>query len=154
MDGVTSTWKGSAPIMAGGRVVFTASDSDSVRCLDLRTGALQWKILRTEEDLYVGTVRDGKVLLVGKNGSRLYSLANGSLLGQQQTERPSGMGVAAGKYYYLPLEKGGLLALNLDNPRDSAHIAAHSTHKPGNLVLHAGMPWSQDVLSLTAYPEI
>jgi outer membrane protein assembly factor BamB len=154
VEGLSGTWKGSAPIIAGGKVVFTATDSDSVRCLDLRTGALQWKILRTEEDLYVGTVRDGKVLLVGKNGSRMYSLANGSVIWQQQTDRPSGLGVAAGKYYYVPLEKGGLLALNMDNPKESAHLAAHSKDKAGNLVFYAGMLWSQDVFALTGYPEM
>ncbi len=99
-------------------------------------------------------MHDGKVLLVGKNGCRQYNLANGSLLWQQQTDRPSGLGVTAGKYYFLPLAKGGLVAINLDNPRDMAHIGTHSSHKPGNLISHAGMLWSQDVLSLTAYPEM
>ncbi len=154
VDTLTNAWKGAAPLIANGRIIFTAVDSDALRCLDLHTGALLWKIMRTEEDLYVGTVHDGKVLVVGKNGCRLYSLTTGSQLWQQQTERPSGIGVACGKYYYLPLDKGGLLALNLDNPRESAQIAPHSDHKPGNLVLHGGLLWSQDVLSLTAFPEM
>ena len=135
-EGLNSIWRGSCPIIANGRVVFTATDSDSVRCLDLRTGALQWKVLRTEEDLYVGAVHNGKVLVVGKNG------------------RPAGLGVACGKYYYLPVQKGGLLALNLDNPKESAHIAGHSNSRLGNLISHAGVLWSQDTLTLAAYPEM
>jgi outer membrane protein assembly factor BamB len=156
------TWKACAPLVADGKVVFTASDSDAVHCVNARTGAALWRVPRTEDDLYVGPVHDGKVLVVGRSACRAFSLAKGELLWQHQTDTPSGQGVHAGKFYYLPLKDGALLALNLDDPLESATVkprsgrANKSASAPslGNLVFHEGNLWSQDFAAVTAYPQL
>jgi outer membrane protein assembly factor BamB len=152
-DAIQNCWKLCAPIIADGRVVITAPDGDSVRCLDLRTGAALWKASRTEEDLYVGAVARGKVLLVGKNVCRALSLANGAPLWRFPSGRPSGLGVLAGKTYYLPLQQGAVVALDLDEPRDSARIDARGAAL-GNLMFHGGDLWSQTAAELTAFPPL
>jgi outer membrane protein assembly factor BamB/tetratricopeptide (TPR) repeat protein len=151
---VHNCWKHCAPIIQEGRVVFTAPDGDSVRCLDLHTGALLWKASRTEEDLYVGAVSKGKVLIVGKNTCRALGIGNGGFLWQYPTGRPSGTGVLADKTYYLPLQKGEIVALDLDNPKNSSRIETHGGATVGNLLFHGGELWSQTAGELAAFPSM
>jgi outer membrane protein assembly factor BamB len=152
-DAIQNCWKHCAPVIAEGRVVFTAPDGDAVRCLDLRTGALLWKALRSEEDLYVGAAARGQALVVGKTGCKSLGLGTGAVLWRHATGRPSGLGVLAGKTYYLPLHDGAVVALDLDNPRDSARIDARGA-AVGNLLFHAGELWSQTAAELVAFPEM
>jgi outer membrane protein assembly factor BamB len=152
-DAIQDCWKHCAPIVEGGRVVFTAPDGDSVRCLDLRTGALVWKVPRTEEDLYVGAVARGQTLVVGKSGCKSLAMSNGAVLWRHATGRPSGLGVLAGQTYYLPLRDGAVAALDLDRPRDSTRIDARGA-AVGNLLFHGGELWSQTATELVAFPPM
>jgi outer membrane protein assembly factor BamB len=154
VEAIHNCWKHCVPIISEGRVIFTAPDGDAVRCLELRTGALVWKASRTEEDLYLGAVAGGKALIVGKNTCRALSVANGAVVWQQQTGRPSGVGALAGKTYYLPLQRGAVVALDIDKPRDSSRIDARGTATVGNLLFHAGNLWSQTMTELAAYPQL
>jgi outer membrane protein assembly factor BamB len=168
-------WKAAAPIIQDGKVIFTACDGDSLRCLNLRDGSLLWKVTRTEDDLYLAGVFDGRILVVGKDACRAYALADGKLLWQIRTGLPSGQGIASGKYYYLPLQpdpskeampsegskktadrarSGAVLALNLENPGDSVRISFRETETLGNLLFHEGTLWSQGITSLTAYQQL
>src|SRR5262249_12271382 len=96
-------WRYCAPVITDGKVVCTAPDEPSVHCLDLRDGKLLWKTPRTDDDLYLAGVYGGKVLLVGKTGCRALNLNGGEELWRRETGVPSGMGVAHGNTYYLPL---------------------------------------------------
>ena len=42
-------WRASNPIIVNGRVVLSAFDSESVQCLDLRTGKMLWSDARRPE---------------------------------------------------------------------------------------------------------
>lgn len=102
-------WRASAPIIAGGKVVFTAHDCNRIICFDLRTGDELWSAEREKEDLYVGGVINGKVLVVGKSTVRAYNLAGkdgkAELAWQNlQIRRPCGHGVASKDgVYFLPM---------------------------------------------------
>jgi outer membrane protein assembly factor BamB len=154
LDTFQSCWKHCAPIIHEGRIIFTAPDSDSVRCLNLRTGSLAWKVSRTEDDLYLGAVSQSVVLLVGKDTCRALNLTNGDVLWQQQTGRASGEGVLAGRTYYVPLKQGAIYALDLEKPRESSRIEARGEAAVGNLLFHAGDLWSQTERELTCYPRL
>ena len=109
-------WRSSNPIIVNGRVVMSAYDSDQVQCLDLRTGKLLWTDNRQVEDLYIGGVVAGNVIVVGRNSVRAIKLAGDR---DEKTERekavsawkeplkigcPSGHGVASKDgLYYLPV---------------------------------------------------
>jgi outer membrane protein assembly factor BamB/tetratricopeptide (TPR) repeat protein len=150
-------WRGCAPLVSGSRVVFTAPDSESIRCLRLADGGLVWKTARTEDDLFVAGVQEGLVLVVGRNACRAHRLENGALAWQHATSMPAGQGAACGSWYYLPLKEGAVLALNVRNPTLSAQIACkpgNGDGLAGNLLCHAGRFWSQGVASLTAYPDM
>jgi outer membrane protein assembly factor BamB/tetratricopeptide (TPR) repeat protein len=149
-----ASWKACAPILRDGKVVFTAPDCDSVRCLNLQDGSLLWKATQTEDDLHVGGVVGGKVLVVGRTACRALSLASGEQLWKHPTGQPSGLGVAGGKVFYLPMKQRALLALDVDDPKQSSRIDCRSGDAPGNLLFHQGFLWSQGVLTVAAYPQL
>ena len=93
-------------------------------------------------------------MVVGKNNCRALTLGKGNVLWQQPTGCPSGEGVLVGKTYYVPLKQGTLVALNLDNPRESARIEARGETALGNLLFHGGELWSQTATELTSYPPL
>ncbi len=100
-----SEWKVSAPVIQEGKVVFTAPDANAVHCLNMRDGSLLWKVGKAEEDLYMGGVFNGKVLIVGKKMCRALSLKDGSVAWSVDTGMPSGQGIASDNVYYLPLRR-------------------------------------------------
>jgi len=67
-------WRASNPIIVNGRVVLSAFDSESVQCLDLRSGKVLWSDARRPDDLYVGGVVSENVIIVGKNSVRAVKL--------------------------------------------------------------------------------
>jgi outer membrane protein assembly factor BamB len=153
---MTSHWRHSAPVIAGDKVVFTAPDEGSVHCLNLRDGTLLWKAQR-DDDLYLAGVYGGKVLLVGKDGCRALDVANGRQVWKLETGVPSGMGVAAGNVYYLPMrlsaetKEAGICAINIAKGRIVATVNS-GKEAPGNLVLHDGQLLSQTATAITAFP--
>jgi outer membrane protein assembly factor BamB len=146
--------KYTAPILAGDRVVYGPPDGESIRCLNLRDGSLVWKSPRTEDDLYVGGVQDGRVLIVGRSSCRALSLAKGETLWHQATPEPAGLGTFCGKQFYLPLRDNGVLVLDPDRPNPPTRLDCRKDEAKGNLVFHAGDLWSQDDAGVTAYPQL
>jgi outer membrane protein assembly factor BamB len=163
----TPDFKCTAPVVQDGRVVFTAPDGESIRCLNLRDGALLWDAPR-KGDLYLGGVYNGKVILVGKNNCRALSLIDpgpdnkGKELWNVDTGVPSGQGVASEKIYYVPLksavrDKEGtseVCAIDIDTGAIVAHTKSRKNEVPGNLIFYEGRVISQTVRELTAYPQL
>jgi len=56
-----------APLIAEDRVIVAPSEGTEILCLDLRTGALQWRIPR-QDILYVACVHEGHVVVVEPRG--------------------------------------------------------------------------------------
>src|SRR5262249_51081813 len=113
-----------------------------------------WKVLGTEDDLFVAGVFGDRVLVVGRTSCRALSPGTGQVLWHRATGLPAGQGVAAGSVYYLPLTDGAVLALDVEDPRRTVRIEpqpGNQRQAAGNLVLHRGTLWSQDALRLTAY---
>jgi outer membrane protein assembly factor BamB/tetratricopeptide (TPR) repeat protein len=70
-------WADSSVTIVDGKVLVTPSDSDALHCLNLSDGKLLWTSDRKSgehDDLYVGCVRDDKVVLVGRREVRALSL--------------------------------------------------------------------------------
>jgi outer membrane protein assembly factor BamB len=154
-----SDWKASAPVVQDGRVVFTAPDANSVYCLNLRDGTLLWKKGR-EDDLYLGGVFHGKVLLVGRTACRALSLADGKQLWRLDTGLPSGEGIASDSVYYLPLKSAvqskepEVCAIDLDKGNIIAHTKSRKKEVPGNLLFYEGDVVSQTPTNVTDYPQL
>jgi outer membrane protein assembly factor BamB/tetratricopeptide (TPR) repeat protein len=152
-------WKTSAPIIQDGKVVFTAPDGPSVHCLNLRDGKRIWKESRAD-DLYLGGVYNGKVLLVGKSTCRALSLADGKKLWKIETGLPSGQGVASDHIYYLPVKAAGqrkepgVCLIDMDRGRVQSTIHSRKKDVPGNLLFYEGDILSQTVSAVTAFPQL
>lgn len=163
-------WKASAPVIADGKVVFTAPDARSLHCINLRDGSPVWKQPKKDGDLYLGNVYNGKVLIVSKTHVRGLSLETGDTLWTLETGIPSGQGVGSDNVYYLPLKKATwsketqpqIVAIDMERGRiiGGSRSQPKSPERkdefdvPGNLLFYEG-----NVISLThdevvVYPQL
>jgi outer membrane protein assembly factor BamB len=164
--GLNVGWKVTAPVIADGKVVFAAPDANAVHCLNLADGTLAWSHKRGEDDLYLGGVYAGRVLIVGKKNVRGLSLARGETLWTLETGLPSGQGAASDNVYYLPLREAArtkepeVCAIDVRRGVIVAHT--HSRKRagqekgdvPGNLLFAEGDVVSQTATYITAYPQL
>jgi outer membrane protein assembly factor BamB len=164
--GLNTEWKVTAPVIADGKVVFTAPDAKSVHCLNLADGTPVWSQRRTEDDLYLAGVFAGKVLIVGKKSVRGLSLAKGETVFNLETGTPSGQGIASDNVYYLPLKEAArskgpeICAIDMERGLVAAHTRSRKrpdqekADVPGNLVFFEGDVVSQTATEVVAYPQL
>lgn len=174
-------YRASAPIISNGRVVFSSYDSESIDCLDLRTGDLLWTEQRRVGDLYVAGVISDKVLIVGKDSLRAVNLIGKARdqagpTGREDTitawrdlriGNPAGHGAASkGGIYYLPLsdspdgKQPSIWSIDVANGRVTAKATYRKKAEPdgppvllGNLVFHEGQLISQSALDIAVFPQ-
>jgi outer membrane protein assembly factor BamB len=103
--------------IADDRVVVLPHQSDSIHCLDLKTGAQLWTSSRQDAE-YIGTLHGDHVLTVGSRFCRGLSLKTGQELWATRLGMPSGCGVQAGGNYLVPLEEGRIATLDLTTGRE------------------------------------
>jgi len=145
-------WVDAVPTIVDGRVLVTPRDSTELHCIDLKRGRLLWRKPRAQ-GLYVAAVHQGAVVIVGQSHVRAMSLQDGSAAWKSATSTgvPSGRGYQSGGFYYLPLQSGQIVGIDLKNGRELVRSDSRSDHIPGNLVALRGMLFSQTVDRLVAY---
>jgi outer membrane protein assembly factor BamB len=156
-EAALARWKMAGPVIHGDRVVFTAVDSPDLVCLRLHDGGKCWKIQRRHDDLLLAGVHNDRVLVLGKKTCRALSLADGTILWETPTDLPAGQGLLCAGHYYLPLECGDILVLELDRPHLSRRLERRRSAGSlpvGNLVSYRGLLWSQNLDSVTAFPPL
>jgi outer membrane protein assembly factor BamB len=146
-------WQAVAPIVHAGKVIYTPPDSDLIICVNLHDGAPLWQVTRAD-DLYLACVHKNSVLLVGRNSCRALRLNDGKEIWQLPTGAPSGLGVASGATYYLPLRKGAVAAIDMDSGRLLATNPSPTGEVPSNLVFHRSEVISQTSSMLASYPQL
>ena len=149
-------WQAACPIVGKDRIVFTAADAPEVHCLDF-DGKKQWSAAR-DDGLYLATVHDDIVFLVGKKDCRALNLKDGTEKWRIAMGLPAGVGVKDGATYYLPLKvdadtKGPTLwAIDLAKGKKVERLAVPYPDALGNLALHRGLFVSQSVTHVAAFP--
>src|SRR5262249_30209996 len=153
-------WRVSAPVISDGKVVFTAPDARSIHCINLRDGSPLWRRPKQDDDLYLGNVYNGRVLIVGKKNVRALSLSNGETLETLETGTPSGQGIGSDNVYYLPLKDAGkgnhepqIVGIDMDRGKVVSSSKSRPSEPdkkdadvPGNLIFAEGK-----VISVTPY---
>src|SRR5947208_8366054 len=158
-------WRPSAPVIAAGRVIFTAPDSSAVHCLNLRDGQLLWTHKRQDDDLYLAGVFGGRAVVVGKTQVRALSPLDGKVLWDKLPtgSLPTGQGAACDDIFYLPIQKvvddpdpgPGVLAINLVSGKKVGQPVKAAKKEPvGNLLFVDGEMISQTALTVAAFPEL
>jgi outer membrane protein assembly factor BamB len=162
-------WKAAPPVIADGRVVFTAPDGPELRCLSLRNGDQVWGIKRSDGDVYFAGVYAGRVIVVGKKDVRALSLDDARELWRVPTGMPSGRGIASNNIYYLPLKKAvftdkeegpGIFAIDIEHGKVVAQTRSKKDPKtntadvPGNLTFFDGQVVSQSATEVVVYPQL
>ena len=120
-------------------------------CL-VKDGSFLWQAER-KDDLYLaGFSRQGRAW------SRIHA---GPWPGRRQdqaveveTGMPSGQGVASGNFYYLPLRKGEVCKIDMQQGKVAAHSPSPKNEVPGNLLFYAGDVISQNETMITDYPQV
>ena len=166
-------WDGAAPKVAAGRVLLTPADSDRLHCLSLADGAELWTRDRgaaREVAAVLGGVAaapgDGGAVdekreehrhheehpfavLVGDDGVRAVSLADGADLWFTPLPPAAGAAVVAGGALVVPLADGTLAAVRTDGSGVAVRVDAGGA--AGNLVAAGGRLVSQTAGGLFAF---
>ncbi len=174
-------WRSGGPIVANGRIILTAYDSDLLQCLELRSGRVLWSVPRESSDLYVGGVVNDRVIVVGRNQIKAYHL-----MGEGEDQKPkvafetigleshtpTGHGVGGRGVYYVPVRQDNagregvpaaeIWAINVETGKvvsktgarkrgDNTELARYGL---GNLVFQDGMVFAQSAWELACFPQL
>ncbi len=162
-------WKNTAPVISDGKIVFAAPDARSLHCINLRDGSLVWKKNKQEDDLFLGNVYNGLVVVVGKKYTRGLNLSNGEIAWTLETGLPSGQGIGSDNIYYLPvrgkddngrdaqvlgidMERGRIVSPCKSRPRQDGKETVYDV--PGNLLFHDGKVISLTADEIAVYPQL
>ncbi len=149
-------WQAACPMIHKDRIVLAAADAKEIHCLDL-DGNKKWTAADAN-GLYVATVHNDLVLVVGKGSCRALKLADGTEKWKLEMGVPAGVGVKDGSLYYLPLRKDAvnnaptIWAIDLDKCEKARRVNVPHPDALGNLALHRGMVVSQSATHIAAFP--
>lgn len=173
-------WRSAGPIIANGRIILTAYDSNKLECLDLRSGKVIWSTQRESSDLYVGGVVNDKVIVVGKNYVKAYNLAGEDADTQKPKESfdrvsiptPTGHGIGGKGVFYVPVRQdtagnestppAEIWAINVENGNIVSKTGARKRNDNvelgkfglGNLVFQDGLVFAQSAIEIACYPQL
>jgi outer membrane protein assembly factor BamB len=149
-------WLDSAPVLAGGRVLLAAGDSQELLCLDLRRGEVVWRLPRKDR-LYVAGVVEGRAIVVGRRGVEAIDPANGRVVWQRpfgaEQGSTSGRGILTEQRFFLPLDTPEVVEIDLADGRIVGRSAARGDAIPGNLLAYRGEVISQGADALEVFHQ-
>ncbi len=155
-----SCWHSAPPMISGDKIIFTSPNARSLFCLNLKSGVKIWSQPRTEDDVYLGGIHAGKVLVVGKHAARGIDLQTGLTAWTVETGMPSGYGAASGSLYFLPLKESAktkepeICTIDMKLGKVTAHTHSRKKEIPGNLVFYQGDVLSQGPMDLAVYSQL
>lgn len=148
-------WIDAAPTIADGRILLTPRDSDELHCLNLVDGSVVWKKSRGSY-LYLATVYEGKVVLVGRSQMQAFSLETGEPVWSESIsiETPSGRGIRDGRFYRIPLSTGDIASVDLKVGKVVGRSKAGRGDAPGNLAAAHGTIVAQSIDKIIGFHSL
>lgn len=105
-------WRFPGAWVANGRAVLAGDESSSLYVFDSANGEMMWT-RGHRRGLYVAGVFDSQVIVVERHAVRSFDLENGRPIWTADVGPPAGRGTASATHYYLPLDSGGIAAIDL-----------------------------------------
>ncbi|HVT27217.1 MAG TPA: PQQ-binding-like beta-propeller repeat protein, partial [Lacipirellulaceae bacterium] len=152
-------WLDSSAVIADDRVLLTPPDSSEIHCLDLHSGKLLWK-RRQGDSLFLGTVSNGNVLLVGGQSVVALRLSDGTPAWPKESVSlptgvlPAGQGYLSDGRYYLPLTSGQIDAIDLADGKLTTSAPSGTHVALGNLICYRGSVISQSPLLVDKFEQL
>ncbi len=153
-------WKMTPPVIQDGKVIFTAPDSRSITCLDLKEGTRLWSRVRSDDELYMGGVYQGKAIVVGRRNVRGLDLKTGQIAWSAEVGLPSGTGAASNDIYYVPLKEStqhrepGIAAIDVKTGVVLGTTRSPKKEVPGNLAFFQNSVLSQTPTEVAIFPQL
>ena len=121
------------PIVVDDKVILASPTGKSIRCLDLFSGTLRWRIERDNDIFVAGSWKD-LVVLAGGRYVRAVGVADGRQRWKTDLPLLSGRGAFVGNSYLIPVYDGRIIGLDLTSGKQ--HVVARGRGRPplGNLV--------------------
>ncbi len=132
-------WAEPNVVIHDGRAMVTAVESDKLHCIDLKTGKLARPTSDRGDALLMADAGDGIILLLGKSGVRALRISDGQEAWMDPgmlAAEPSGRGVRAEKFYYLPTATKEVIKIDITGGKIVGR--AKTDHVLGNLAVHQG----------------
>ena len=150
-------WNDATVTIDDGRVLVTPIESNEMYCLDLLTGKLLWPAQKRNDLLFVAGVQRGKAVFVGKNNLVAVQMSDGKPAWANPLEipekaLPSGRGVHAGAFYYLPTTAQQLLKIDLEAGKIVESI--RTSEMLGNLICYRDEIISHGIGGLAVFPMV
>ncbi|MBI3861654.1 MAG: PQQ-binding-like beta-propeller repeat protein [Planctomycetia bacterium] len=156
-------WGPAPPVVAGGYVICTSPESQTLFCLDQITGKEQWSKPRGTASHFAG-ISGKHAVIVAKDQVFALQLENGTQVWATKTAAPAGRGVLAAGRFYLPVAGGPVAGgpgagnevwqINLQTGEVVAKLSLPDGGSTvGNLAMYHGMLLSADPSGLTAFEQ-
>lgn len=132
-------WTDFTPMIFDDRVLLCSRKTQTIQCLDLYDGRLLWSRPR-RSDLFIATIHQGKILLVGDDQIDAIKTSDGSTAWPKARPipAPSGRGIVVKNTYFQPVETGEILSIRLDDGLVLARSRIETNSLPGNLAAAQG----------------
>lgn len=148
-------WSEFTPLIAGGRVLVYSRKLQDLQCLDLFDGRLLWSRPR-RKNLFIATVHEGKILLVGNDRIEAIKLSDGAPAWpkSQPIPSPCGRGIVVKNTYYQPVDTGDVLSIRLDDGLILARTRVEMDSLVGNLAAAGGMLVTQNETEVAGFRSV
>lgn len=153
---VDGRWLDGCPVLAGGTVILTPAESDTLHCVDLRSGAVKW-VRPRGDGLYVAGVVGDRLLVVGRRGVEAVDIKTAERLWSTSLDDDgaaiSGRALLAADQMFVPLDTPEVVEIDLVTGRVVGRSAGRGGAVPGNLVAYRGEVLSQGVDSFDVFHQ-
>jgi outer membrane protein assembly factor BamB len=148
-------WFDTRVFIIGDMVLGRPRGSDSLHCLDLASGKLNWK-QPCDAYSYVAGIADGRVALVGKNAACAFDLQTGSSAWNQPLKvlHATGRGLICQGTLYIPKSARELTAIRMSTGQVLPRHTLKGQQGLGNLVQSGDLMVWQNVRSIGAFPFV
>lgn len=148
-------WAEFSPVIYGDRVLIYSRKLQSIQCLNLFDGRLLWSRPR-RSNLFIATIQDGKILLVGNDQIEAIKLSDGSPAWPKSRSiaELSGRGIVVKNTYFQPVESGEILSIRISDGLILARTRVSTDSFIGNLIAGNGVIVSQNETELVAFHSV